>query len=94
MSFVVIVAFPAASKATVKSLQVTVGATLSSIVTTATHDELFPAASSTVSVTLFGPTLGQVKAETSIEVAVTAQLSVDALSTSAATIVALPEASN
>ena len=54
---------------------------------------LFEEASAAVSVTVFAPTVAQVKLFTSIVVLLIAQLSLEPLSTSPAVIVALPLAS-
>ena len=69
------------------------GATESITVTVEVQVALFELASAAVSVTVFAPTFEQVKLLTSIVVLLTAQLSLEPLSTSAAVIEALPLAS-
>ena len=88
-----IVAFPEASNCTVMFWQSAVGATLSSTVTVELHEAVFPLPSVAVRTTVFAPTLAHVNAS-GVAAKVNEQLSEEPLSTSAATILAFPEASN
>src|SRR6185503_14790264 len=89
----VIVALPVASRFTVMFWQTAVGATSSFTVTVAVQVELLPFTSVTVSVTVFGPTLAQVKVlGVTLRLAMP-QASLLPLFTWAAVIVALPVAS-
>src|SRR5690606_29622868 len=91
----VMLAFPVASNWMVKgAAQFATGATLSSTVTTALQELIFPFSSVTVSTTLFAPTLLQSKVEISMERSAIPQASEDPPSTSAAVIVAFPAASS
>src|SRR5688500_8959496 len=74
--------------------QIAVGATLSSTVTVAVQVEVFPLTSVTVKVTVFGPTLAQVKLVISKARLWIPHASLLPLSICAAVIVALPDASN
>ncbi len=86
------VATPAALSRTVMSLQLANGATLSTTVTVAVQVALLPLASVTVSVTVLGPTLAQVKLVCEAEKLKPPQASVEPLLRSLAAIVALPDA--
>ena len=66
------------------------GAMLSTTVTVDVQVELFPFTSTTVKVTVFGPTWAHVKAVCESVLVAMAQLSFDPLSTSATVRVALP----
>jgi hypothetical protein len=93
-SVAVIAAFPEAFSWTVMFLVDTVGAILSWTVTDAVLEAKFPLSSVQVRVTVLVPRLLQVKAEGLTTLDEMAQLSVVPLSTSDATMVALPEASS
>ncbi len=90
-SFCDIVAFPVASKYTVKSLVANIGAISSITVTFAFAEFVFPASSSTVRVTVFNPRSTQVKLYLSRDLLKIVPLSsVELLSISLAVIVASP----
>ena len=74
--------------------QVIAGFSVSSTVTIASHVATLPSLSVTVKVTVFGPTIEQSKAVIEAAKEAIPQLSVEPPSISAATIVALPAASN
>ena len=77
---------------TIGAGQVNVGAMLSTTVTVATQIDALPAASVTVRVTLLSPTLAQVNVPLLIASVKPVQLSEEPPSTSAGTMLALPEA--
>ena len=89
-----ILALPDASNATTMSCVTTVGFILSSTVTVAVAEPLFPLWSDTVSSTVLSPKSAQVKSEISISKLTTEQLSVEPLSICEARILALPDASS
>src|SRR5438876_2968042 len=90
----VMLAFPVASSCTVMFLHSAVGNTLSATVTIASHVATLSLLSVTVSLTVFGPTLAQVKVFLSMARLLMPQASLLPLLTSAAVMLALPLASN
>jgi len=82
-------AVPVAFKYNVSALQIATGAIVSNTVTTATHVEVFPAASVALNVTLFAPASEQVNRVSVID-NVTPQMSLLPLSISLATNLASP----
>ena len=72
----------------------TVGLTLSSIVTVEVHVETLPLTSVTVNVTVLAPTLAHVNELGATAIEAIPQASEEPLSTSVATIIATPDASN
>ena len=88
-----IIYVPAALNCTVAFWHRAVGSTLSSTVTVALQLSVFPLPSVAVSTTVLAPTLAHVKPNGVAEI-LTEQLSDEPLSTSAATMLALPVASN
>src|SRR5881396_385466 len=87
-------ALPLASNCTVIFLHSAVGNTLSTTVTMASHVATLSWLSVTVSLTMFGPTLAQVKLLLSMARLLIPQASALPLFTSAAVMLALPLASN
>src|ERR1043166_2983958 len=86
-------AWPVASSCTVMFLQAATGAVLSTTVTVAVQLSLLPLLSVTVKVTVFGPTLAQVKVSGLTLREAIPQASLEPLSTSDAAMVAWPVAS-
>ena len=89
-----IVAIPFTSRSTGISWHTAVGAILSSTVTTEVHADTFPLLSSTVSVTVLGPTDAQSNEVMSIDTLDSPHASDEPASMSVSVIVAAPEASN
>ena len=90
----VIFATPVEPRSTVMFWHITSGAIVSSTVTIATQLEIFPAASTTLNVTLFGPMLSHVKVSTSIVISGVSQSTTVPPLISEGVILAIPMASN